>query len=145
VALRERAALGILAGQAHRMAFLQQRAERQRLAGRPVDALAGLDRLGAVVEEARMVRWTLKPSGTSVSLRPISRSVFESHAGDAAARILFLVGRRMPVQRAVEPVGLVRLVGRRRLELGSSSRARQSAALPRPRLGHHAFATSRLA
>ena len=34
------------------MALLEQRAEGERLGGRPVDALAGLDRLGAVVEEA---------------------------------------------------------------------------------------------
>ena len=52
MALREGAALGILAGQADRVAFLEQRAEGERLGGRPVDALAGLDRLGAVVEEA---------------------------------------------------------------------------------------------
>ena len=34
------------------MAFVEQRAEGQRFARRPVDALAGLDRLAAVVEEA---------------------------------------------------------------------------------------------
>src|SRR2546430_14122026 len=45
VALRERAALGILPRQPHRMALGEQRADRQRLAGRPVDARAGLDRL----------------------------------------------------------------------------------------------------
>ncbi len=44
VALREGAALAVLAGQTHREAFVEQRAERQRLGGRPVDALAGLDR-----------------------------------------------------------------------------------------------------
>ena len=38
MALREGAALGVLAGQADVMAFLQQRTERQRLAGCPVDA-----------------------------------------------------------------------------------------------------------
>ncbi len=42
----------ILAREAHAVAFEQQRAERQRFAGRPVDAFAGLDRLAAVVEEA---------------------------------------------------------------------------------------------
>ena len=52
MALRERAALAVLAGQAHREAFVEQRAEGQRLAGRPVDALAALDRRAAVVEEA---------------------------------------------------------------------------------------------
>ena len=52
MALREGAALAILAGQPHREAFLEQRAEGERFGGRPVDVLAGLDRLGAVVEEA---------------------------------------------------------------------------------------------
>src|ERR1700730_3327610 len=51
MALRERAALGVLAGQPHLVAFEQQRTERQRLAGRPVDIGAGLDRLAAAVEE----------------------------------------------------------------------------------------------
>ncbi len=45
VALAERAALGVLAGQTDAAAFQQQAAEGQRLAGRPVDALAGFDRL----------------------------------------------------------------------------------------------------
>ena len=41
MALRERAALAVLAGQANRKAFVEQGAEGQRLGGRPVDALAG--------------------------------------------------------------------------------------------------------
>ena len=44
VALGEGAALGVLAGQAHREALDQQRAEGQRLGRRPVDALALVDR-----------------------------------------------------------------------------------------------------
>ena len=52
MALREGAALRILARQAHRLALVEQRPEGQRLAGRPVDPLAGLDHLAAVVEEA---------------------------------------------------------------------------------------------
>src|SRR5580704_392233 len=51
MALRERAALGILAGQPHAMAFEQQRTEGQRLAGRPIDALAGLDGFAPAVEK----------------------------------------------------------------------------------------------
>ena len=47
MALREGAALAVLAGEPHRMAVEQQRAEGERLGGRPVDALAGLDRLAA--------------------------------------------------------------------------------------------------
>ena len=52
VALRKGAALAVLAGEAHRMAFVDERAEGQRLGRRPVDALAGLDHLAAAVEEA---------------------------------------------------------------------------------------------
>jgi len=49
MALRERAALAVLSGKPHGKSLDQQRAERQRLGGRPVDALARLDRLGAIV------------------------------------------------------------------------------------------------
>src|SRR6266576_63551 len=51
MALREGAALGILARQPDVMAFLQQGAERQPLPGRPVDADAAVDRLGAGFQE----------------------------------------------------------------------------------------------
>ncbi len=43
MALAEGAALGILARQADAAAFQQQCAERERLAGRPIDALAGVE------------------------------------------------------------------------------------------------------
>ena len=52
MALRERAALGVLAGQADRVAVEQDRAEGQRLGRRPVDALAGVDHLAARFQEA---------------------------------------------------------------------------------------------
>src|SRR5207237_1622548 len=52
MALRKSAALGVLPGQPHRGAVDQQRTEAERLRRRPVDAFAGLDRLGAGVEEA---------------------------------------------------------------------------------------------
>ena len=51
MALREGAALAVLAGQAHRVAFVDQRAESQRFGHGPVDALAGLDHLAAIVEQ----------------------------------------------------------------------------------------------
>src|SRR6202011_1213654 len=51
VALREGAALAVLPGETHGAALEQQRAYRQGLAGRPVDALAGLDRLAPVFQE----------------------------------------------------------------------------------------------
>ncbi len=52
MALRERAALAVLAGEADRMAFVDERREGQRFAHRPVDALARLDHRLAIVEEA---------------------------------------------------------------------------------------------
>ena len=52
MALREGAALAVLAGQADAIAVVDQRGEGQSLGGRPVDALAGFDRLAAIVEEA---------------------------------------------------------------------------------------------
>ncbi len=51
MALREGAALDILAGEANLIAFLQQRREGERLAERPVNTGAGLDHLAAIVEE----------------------------------------------------------------------------------------------
>jgi hypothetical protein len=60
MALREGAALAILTGKTDAMPSSQQRAEGQRLGGRPVDAGAGVDHLAAVVEEALDGRWTLE-------------------------------------------------------------------------------------
>ena len=50
VALGERAALDVLAGQADRRALGQQRRERQRLGVRPVDPAVGAERLAAALE-----------------------------------------------------------------------------------------------
>src|SRR6185312_13425745 len=50
MALRERTALGVLAGQAHTMTFLEQRTASQRLGRGPIDARAALDRLQAMIE-----------------------------------------------------------------------------------------------
>src|SRR6185295_8495003 len=51
MALRKRATLRVLARQPDVAAFLQQRAECQRFAGRPVDADAVVDCFGTVFEE----------------------------------------------------------------------------------------------
>ena len=92
MALRERAALAVLARQADVTAFLQQRAERQRLTGRPVDPDAGVDRFRAVVEEpldgavnAEIIR---HPGDLAADLLEDS----DIDAGDAAPRILVLIG-----------------------------------------------------
>ena len=52
MALREGAALAILAGQADREALLDECRERQVLGHGPVDTLAGLDHLAAALEQA---------------------------------------------------------------------------------------------
>src|SRR6516162_7500702 len=118
MALREGAALGVLAGEPDMMAFLKQRAERQRLAGRPIHADAGVDRLGAIIQE------TLDGAVNAETIRhlgDLAADLLEDRqidAGDAAPRILFLVGELKAGPLAVEPVGLVRLVARAGLELG---------------------------
>ena len=92
MALREGAALGILAGQPHPMAFEQQRAEGQRLAGRPVDAGAGVDRLARGCRGSGCsVRCRWKPGGSVGDLLADRLQRGELDAGLAAARI---VGRR---------------------------------------------------
>ena len=123
MALRERAALGVLAGQAHAMAFLEQRAERQRLAGRPIDAFTGFDRLGAVVEKALHravdVEAVRHPGdGLADCLELVDRQ-----AGIAAARIVGVLRSLEAGPAAVEPIGLVGLVALAGLELGFEPRA----------------------
>ena len=51
VALAERAALGVLAGEPHRHAEREQRADRERLRVRPVDRAALGERLAAALEQ----------------------------------------------------------------------------------------------
>ena len=80
------------------MAFLQQAAERQRFGRRPVDALAGLDRLAAIVEEAldRLVDVeSFRDRGDHLRRCPSASSIVD--AGVAAARIV--ERRRRPSAR----------------------------------------------
>src|SRR5262249_60672217 len=53
MALRERAAAGILARQSYWRAFRQEGAPGERFAGRPVDVVAGFDGLALLLELAR--------------------------------------------------------------------------------------------
>src|SRR4029079_1524675 len=112
MALRESAALGILSRQPDVMAFLQQRAERQCLAGRPVNADAVVDRLRAVLQET--LDGAVNPE-TVGHLGDLAADILEDvdvAAGDAAPCILLLVGGLEAGPLAVEPVGLVGLVAR---------------------------------
>src|ERR1700742_4461988 len=116
--LREGAALGVLPGQPDMMAFLQQRAERQRFASRPVDADTGVDRFGAIIEEA------LDGAVNAEAIRHLGNlaaDLLENggfDAGHAAAAIFFLVRDLEAGPFAVEPVGLVRLVADTGFEFG---------------------------
>src|SRR5712671_5187710 len=110
MALREGAALGVLAGKADVAALLQQRAERQRLAGCPVNAGAGIDGLHAIVEE------TLDGAVNAETVRhlgDLAANVLQDgniDASNAAARVFFYIADLEAGPFAVEPVGLVRLV-----------------------------------
>ena len=69
MALAERAALGVLAGEADRDALGQQRGEGERLGVGPVDAAAR--RLSASRRCSSCLTslgWTVKPSGTAQEL-----------------------------------------------------------------------------
>ena len=121
------------------MAFLQQRAERQRFAGRPIDADAAVDRLHAIVEEARdgavdaeTIRHLGDPAADVLQHRCID-------TGDAATRVFFLVGDLEAGPFAVEPVGLVRLVAGAGLELGIETRAPVGLGLLDFAFGDYAF------
>src|SRR4029077_18535150 len=117
VALRERAALGILAGQPHPVTLLQQRAERQRLGGRPVDAGSGLDRLAAAVEKAIERAMQMKALRQRGDLVADLLELGDFDAGLAAARIVGFAGGLEAGPAAVEPIGLVGAVALRGFEL----------------------------
>src|SRR6202035_4343114 len=94
------------------MALLQQRAERQRFAGRPVDAGAGVDGLRAVLEKPLDGAVNTEAIGRPGDLAADIPERGDIDAGDAAAGVFFLVGRLEAGPFAVEPVGLVGLVAR---------------------------------
>src|SRR6202011_4323512 len=102
------AALGVLAGKPHRIALVDKRRESKRLAHCPVDALACLDHLAPIVEEA--------PNGAmdveSVGNRSEATTDFgEPRAVDAGAATAIVLDsglRRLKTgPAAVEPIGFV--------------------------------------
>src|SRR3954469_9299733 len=93
VPLREGAALAILSRQADVMTFLQQRAERQRLAGCPVDAGTAVDCLGPVFQEP--LNGAMNPEAIG-HLRDLAPDVLQYgyiNAGNSAARLFFRIRR----------------------------------------------------
>src|SRR5580704_5576074 len=117
MALRERAAFGILAGQPHPVTLLQQRAEGECFAGRPVDIAAGLDRLAAAVEEAIERAMQMKALRPRRDLVADLLEFSDLDAGMAAARIVGLARPLESGPAAVEPIGLVGAVALRGFEL----------------------------
>ena len=117
MALREGAALAVLAGQPHRRAFEQERAEGERLAGRPVDAHAGLDRLGAGIEETLDGAVDMEALRHRADLLADVLERLDRNAGDAAARIVEVARRLHAGPAAVEPIGTVGLVALARFQL----------------------------
>src|SRR5690242_21575761 len=117
MALRERATFAVLAGQAHRVPFLQQRTECKCFSGRPVDPLAGFDGFGAVFEEPldRFVNSeALRDSGHLFS---DDAQLGCLNAGIAPPGVIGIPGSLEPRPAAVEPVGLVWLISLTRLKL----------------------------
>src|SRR3954469_14444160 len=106
MALRERAALRILARQAHTMAVEQQRAEGERLTGRPVNPFAALDRLAAIVEESLDRAVDVETLRYRGELAADLLECRDRHAGVAATRILDVVGKLELLPLSIEPVGL---------------------------------------
>src|SRR5262249_55351169 len=121
--LREGAALAVLPGEADVMAFLQERTERQRLTGRPVDTGAAVNGLHAFLEEAGDGAVNAETIGHPGDLAADVLQRRHVDAGDAAAGV-FLLARDLEARPfAVEPISLVRLVAGTCLELGIEPRA----------------------
>jgi hypothetical protein len=100
VPLAERAAPGVLADQPHRVAVEEQRAEREQLAGRPVDGV--LFDHGARLSSSGSSRgWTVKPSGR---LTWVSMIRLTGLGGDRGRH-------RLVVDRAVFRLGLSTVPG----------------------------------
>src|SRR3954468_19324254 len=111
VALREGAALDILAREADRVAFEQERAEGERFRGGPVDPLARLEHALAVVEEALDRAMEMESGRNRGNVTAEILQGLGWKAGLAPARIVGVFPRRLEAGPAsVEPIALVRLV-----------------------------------
>src|SRR3546814_166805 len=102
---------GYLARQADLIAFAEQGAEPQRLAGRPVEILARLEHLGAAVDDAaqRLVDVDIVGNRRDRAADRVEQLALDPRF-DVAPRARVVLGRIEPCPAAGEPVGLVRLV-----------------------------------
>ena len=124
VALRERAALGVLAGQAHRRALGQQRRVGQRLGLRPVDAAVRADRRAPALELLDQLRVDGEALGNPQQLfverlqalgRDRGLDVRRGRAVElvAAGRLLVARARELLLELLVAPREVVPDLGRR--------------------------------
>src|SRR5262249_47313443 len=145
VPLREGAALAVLSRQADGMPFLKQRAEGERLTGRPIDPLTGFNRLGAIFKETLdgLVRSKVRWNDGDLLANIAQHSGID--AGVAAARIVGVARRLHAGPAAVEPICLVRLVALSGLEFGVEARAPIRLHLVDFALGDDTFADKLLA
>ncbi len=120
VALAERAALAILAGETDAEAFVEQGAEGERFAGRPVDALAGLEHVFLLGELAGDLAVEIEGAGHRRHRLADHLQLVGRDRGLAAALVAGCGGETGP--GAFQPIGLVGLVGGRRLELRIQAR-----------------------
>ena len=100
----------------HRHPFGEERAERQRLAGRPVEPLAGLDHLAARIEQAGQLAVDVKTGRIAVEG---AADFAQQLVGDprlVVAQLLLADQRLQAGPPPLQPVRLVRFVLRRRLE-----------------------------
>src|SRR5438309_297270 len=105
------------------MALDEQRAQGERLARRPVDARAGLDRLGAGVEETLDRAVDVEILRHRGDLRADLAQRLDRDPGLATWRVI-MVARGLDLgPAAVEPVGAVGAVALARFELGIEPRA----------------------
>src|SRR5215510_11237162 len=106
------------------MAFREERTEGERLCGRPIDSLAGLDRLAAGVEKALDGAVNMKALWHHGDFRAHVPERFKFNAGVAAPRIVQCIRNVFESGPAtVEPVGLVGLITLARLQLDVEPRA----------------------
>ena len=119
--MRERAAFDILSGQPDGKFFAKQGAEGERFRHCPVDALAGLHRFAAPVEQSlhRLVRGKVVRDGRDAPTD--FAQDFWSNARIAATRLVIFCTKTRPP--TIKPVGLIGLVTIRHCQFGVEMRA----------------------